>query len=429
MNVKVSDCLAPHFKDLHRSIRREEYSEYWLRGGRGSTKSSAISIEIVLGVMKDPEANAVCFRRYENNVGDSVYAQVQWAVNILGVEHLWRFTRSPFRAIYKPTGQLIVFKGADDPTKVKSIKIPKGYIKFAWFEEVDQFAGMENLRNLGQSLFRGTDKKQIAFYSYNPPRSARSWVNAETRITKEGRFVSYSDFRTVPKEWLGEKFLADAEHLRLTNEDAYRHEYLGEEVGTGLEVFNNVVIREIPDHEIGHFDNHYQGLDFGFAADPLCFEQMHFDSKHRRLYIFHEISGHGIKNSVFAQRLTSDQRQQVTMADAAEPKSIEELRADYNLNIMASVKGPGSIEQGIKWLQDLNEIIIDPKRCPLAAKEFVNYALQVNKQGDVISKYPDKDNHSIDSVRYGCNLLIRQARADKKRNKFKFKSIPVISRW
>lgn len=393
MKVPLSECISPNFVDLHKAVKSEEYTEYWLRGGRGSTKSSFVSLEIILGILRDPKANVVVFRRYENEIRDSVFGQLTWAINKLGIEESFKFQVSPFKIIYKPTGQQIIFKGSDNPLKIKSINLGKGYIKYAWFEEVDQFGGMEELRNILQSIFRGTMEKQISFYSYNPPKSARSWANAETKIEKPGRIVHHSDYRDVPREWLGTTFLENAMHLKITNPEAYRHEYLGEEIGTGLEVFNNVTLRTIPDGEIQYFDNYYQGLDFGYAADPMAFGQKHFDSKRKTLYIFFEITGHGLKNSVFVDMLTPEQKANLTMADGAEPKSIDELHQDYGMNIMGAKKGPGSVEHGIKWLKDLEEIVIDPERCPLAAKEFINYALQVNQNGEVISKYPDKDNH------------------------------------
>ena len=302
---------------------------------------------------------------------------------------------------------------------------------FVWDggEEADQFSGMEEIRNIQQSLFRGTTKKQLALYSYNPPKSARSWVNEEVRIPKEGRVVHSSDYRSVPRTWLGETFIANAEHLKETREDAYKHEYLGEETGTGLEVFNNVTIRPITDKEISYFDHRYQGMDFGYAADPLWFGESHFDAKKRILYIFFEVSGIRIKNSHFASLLSGDQLAEVTMADAAEPKSIDELKEDHGMNVLGAKKYPGSVEHGIKWLQDLEEIVIDPQRCPLASTEFINYALDVDRYGETISKFPDKENHSIDGTRYMMSLQIRQAKIEKRKSKKKPRVLPILNRW
>ena len=428
--TKLKECIAPSFYDLHKQLKEDSsITELWLKGGRASTKSSFISVEVFLALIRDPEANGICFRRFENEIRDTVFAQLEWAAAKLGIYDQFKWNTSPFKITHLETGQMILFKGADNPKKIKSTKLAKGYLKFAWFEEVDQFGGMAEIRNIEQTLFRGTTKHQLAFYSYNPPKSARSWVNEETKIIKPGRVVHSSDYRTVPKDWLGETFLTNAEHLKSVNEEAYKHEYLGLETGTGLEVFNNVTVRPITDKEISYFDYRYQGLDFGYAADPLCFGEFHFDAKKKTLYLFFEISGIGLKNSQFASMLSKDQLAQITTADAAEPKSIDELREDYGMNIIAADKAPGSVEHGIKWLQDLEQIIIDPVRCPLAANEFINYALDVNRYGETISKYPDKANHSIDMLRYGCSFMITQAKIEKRKSKHKVRPIPTISRW
>jgi PBSX family phage terminase large subunit len=387
-------------------MKSDFFGEVWCKGGRGSTKSSFISIEIILGIIKNKGSNALVCRRYDNELRDSVFGQLRWAATKLEVDHLFRFMVSPMQAVYVPTGQQIIFKGADNPLKIKSINLGHGYIKYAWFEEVDQFGGFEEVRNILQSIFRGENRSRVALFSYNPPRSARSWVNQEVKIEKPGRFVHSSDYRNINTEWLGDRFLADAEHLRVTNNLAYRHEYLGEEVGTGLEVFNNITIRTILESEIKAFDHIRQGLDFGYAVDPLSFERMHYDAKKRRLYLFREEAGIGISNRVLASKLTTEEKREFTRADSAEPKSVDELRLDFNMRVVGAKKGPGSVENGVKWLADLEEIIIDPLRCPLAAKEFVNYSLEVNRTGEVVSKYPDKENHSIDSVRYACEDLI-----------------------
>lgn len=398
MQIRLSELIAPSFYDLHREIKVDAFDECWLRGGRGSTKSTFISIEILLGIIADPDANAIVFRRYQNELRDTVYGQFEWTASKMGIAHFFKFQVSPMQIIYIPTGQKIVFKAADNPKKMKSVNLGKGYIKYAWFEELDQFASLDEIRNILQSLFRGENKKRVSFYSYNPPKSGRSWVNQEAKIPKPGRRVHHSDYRDVPPEWLGERFLADAEHLRKVNETAYRHEYLGEEVGTGLEVFINVELRPITQSEISTFDRIRQGLDFGYAVDPLCFERMHYDRTRRRLYLFAEISGLNLFNRQLwekAQRYNDV----VTIGDSAEPKSIDELKS-FGMRIKGAKKGPGSVEFGIKWLQDLEQIIIDPERCPRAAKEFINYALEVDRQGEIKSRFPDKDDHAIDCARY-----------------------------
>lgn len=428
-DVKISDIIAPNFHEPHKHIKNNEYFEYWFKGGRGSTKSSFISIQIILGMMKDPEANTYVFMRYEAQLQEAVMQQLEWATIILNVDDKWRFYSRPYKAIYKPTEQKIVFRGADSPKNVKGAKISRGYMKYAWFEEVDNFGGMSDIRNLTQSLMRGTDETQVSFFSFNPPKSARSWANAEVKIEKPGRYVHHSDYRTINPKWLGKRFFAEAEHLKKVNKDAYSHEYLGEEIGTGLEVFNNVTIRTIPDHDIVSFDNIYQGLDFGYAVDPLTFEEFHYDPRRRKLYIFFEVSGVGMKNRDFVAKLNDNHKSELTTADWNEPKSIDELNDDYGMRVVKADKSPGLRDYGFKWLSDLEEIIIDPIRCPRAASEFVNYALDVTRAGEVISKYPKHDDHAIDSIRYGCVEVIRQAKLQKRKKHDKINIIPVQSSW
>lgn len=338
-----------------------------------------------------------------------MHGQLLWSAIKLGVEDKFDFQVSPMQAIYLPTGQKIVFKAADNPRKMKSVNLGRGYIKYAWFEEVDQFAGMADIRNILQSLFRGENHMRIAFYSFNPPKSGRSWVNQETKIEKLGRKVHHSMYLTVPKESLGDVFLAEEEHLKKTNEMAYRHEYLGEEVGTGLEIFNNITLRKITDEEIRYFDRIRQGIDFGYAVDPVVFERIHYDKTRRRCYFFDEFSGVGVSNRKLYDRIKVHKRINTT-ADSAEPKSIDELRS-LGMNVLKAKKGSDSIEYGIKFLQDLEEVIIDPNRCPRAANEFVNYAYEMNRNGEVKSTYPDKDNHAIDAARYALEYDLKSYRA------------------
>lgn len=400
MGIRLTDLIAPSFYDLHHEVAQDIHDEVWCKGGRGSTKSTFISVEVLLGMIRDPEANAVVFRRYQNELRDTVYGQFEWAASRMGIGHLLRFSVSPMQITFLRTGQKIIFRGADNPTKLKSINLGRGYVKYAWFEEADQFAGMDEIRIILQSLFRGEDRRRVAFYSFNPPKSGRAWVNQEVKVPKPGRRVHHSTYLDVPRHWLGERFLADAEHLKQVNETAYRHEYLGEEVGTGLEVFTNVELRPITTDEIGTFDQIRQGLDFGYAADPLAFVRLHYDSTRRRIYLFDEIQGINLFNRQLYERVQAKgYHTTLTIADSAEPKSIDELR-DMGMRIRGARKGPGSVDFGIKWLQDLEAIVIDPARCPLAAKEFVNYALEQTRDGEIKSRFPDKDNHTIDATRY-----------------------------
>lgn len=404
--VKLTQLVAVSFYAIYHMIKQGAYTHWWLKGGRGSTKSSFISLVIILGIMRHPETHAVVMRKVYSNIKTSVFEQLLWAIGVLGVDHLWQEKLSPLELVYKPTGQRIIFRGADNPRKIKSIKVKRGYIRWIWYEEVDEFNGPEEIRIINQSLMRGGQKFDV-FYSFNPPRSVASWVNTVVQEKRPDTCVHHSTYLDVPREWLGEQFLIEAEHLKKVNQAAYEHEYLGEANGTGGEVFTNVKARVITDEEIARFDRIKRGLDFGFASDPLHYAVCHFDKTRRRLFIFYEIHKVGMKNRHLAAAVKQENpSNRPVTADSAEPRTISELR-DLGLNIHGAKKGPDSVEHGIKFLQDLEEIIIDPVRCPNTLREFTQYELEKDKNGNWKACYPDRNNHSIDAVRYALESEIR----------------------
>jgi len=397
---KLSEIIAPSFFEAHRDIQENKYTHYFFKGGRGSGKSSFISIEIVLGIMKDKNANAVVMRKVQTSIRDSVLEQMIWAVNMLDAESLWDIKVSPpFMMVFKETGQKIVFKGCDDPSKIKSVKFNKGYVKYVWFEEADEFESLKEIRNINQSLLRG-GKRFCVFYSYNPPESNKCWINIEVQKRQKGKKVYSSTYKTVPKEWLGEQFFIEAEHLKNTDRIAYEHEYLGKVTGSGGEVFRNIEIRKISNEEIKNFDRVSRGLDWGYAADPLHYTVNHYDKTRGRLYIFFEVQKQGLSNLAAAEIIKSENiKNGIVICDSAEPKSIAEMNY-FGINAVGAKKGPGSVEYGIKWLQNLEKIVIDGERCPKTAKEFMEYELEKDSNGGFKAYFPDRNNHAIDAVRY-----------------------------
>jgi len=410
--ISVVSTIGRAFYKLYWAVRDGVATHYWLKGGRGSLKSSFISLVIVLGVMRDKNANAVIYRKVDKTLRTSVLEQIQWAIEILGVAHKWDIRLSPLSAIYRPTGQRIVFKGADNPRKSKSIKFAKGYPRFIWYEEVDEFLGMKELRTINQSLMRGGPIFTV-FYSYNPPQSRNNWVNFE--VEKQGKrvdsMVHHSSYLEAPPEWLGEAFLIEANQLKKDDQMAYDHEYMGEVTGTGLEIFTKVTKKELTDSDIAGFDNIRRGLDWGFATDPLAYITMHYDSTRRKLYIFNEFFKVGVSDIEIAAHIEKENPlKQLITADNAEPKSIKALQ-EMGVVIKKARKGPDSVRFGIKWLQGLREIVIDENRCPHTAREFVNYEYELDQLGEPKAGYPDKNNHTIDAVRYACESEMRDTKA------------------
>ena len=397
--TSLKDLICPTFYPVHRKIKNAEYLEYWFKGGRGSTKSSYISIEFILNLLKDPLAHGICFRKVGNKLEKSVYNQLKWAINALGLQNYFKCRKSPLEIEYIPTGQLILFRGLDDADNTKSIKLPFGHIKIVWFEELKQFDGMKEIRDVLQSVVRG-GKGALIFYSYNPPQDPGNWVNKEARRKVKTRLVHHSTYLDVNPEWLGEEFFILAQDLKESNLLAYENEYLGQEVGTGLNVFTNVKTRTISIEDIQRFDNICEGIDWGYAIDPFVWVKNHYDRKYKTLYIFDEIYQAGLSNDDAIEKVIKrHNRSTEIVADSEEPKSIDDFD-NSGLPIRGARKGAGSVSYGIKKLQGLKSIIIDPDRCPNAAREFLEYSLEQNKDETVKSKFPDKDNHTIDAVRY-----------------------------
>ena len=407
----MKDVVAPVFWGVHCEVRRGEVQELLMKGGRGSGKSSYISLEIILQLLRHPDCHAVVLRKVGGTMRSSVYAQICWAIAALGLARKFRCTVSPMECTYLPTGQKILFFGLDDAGKLKSVRAPFGYIGLAWFEELGQFDGPEEVRSVEQSVFRGGGFS-LAFKSFNPPAMGRSWVNRYALETKPGRRVLHSTYKDLPPHWLGPRFLADAEHLKQANPVAYRHEYLGEVVGSGAAVFDNLKLEPIPEQTIAAFDRLYHGVDWGWYPDPWAYNAVSYDPGRRVLYIFDELTRNRTPNRDTAKLLLDrgiggDEGGWLT-ADSAEPKSCADYRA-FGLPCRAARKGPGSVEQSMKWLQSLHAIVIDPARCPHTAAEFAAYEYERDpRTGTVLPGYPDVNNHHIDAVRYAVESVWRR---------------------
>lgn len=401
-------CIIDKYIDVHEDIKTGRHTEYNFTGGRGSTKSSFVGFEVIYCLKNNRNMHALVCRNVGNTLKDSVYAQIEWCIETLGIMEEFEFSKSPLEIKLKATGQKIYFRGADDPAKIKSIKPSFGYIGILWFEELDQFKGESAIRSIRQSAIRGGDKSYI-FMSFNPPKTNMNWANKYVKTPKESRMVIHNTYLDVPKEWLGSSFLEEAENLKETNPEAYEHEYMGVANGTGGAVFDNVTIKRITDDEIKLFDRIYRGIDWGWYPDPNRYVQMYYNAGRKALYIYGEINCRKTPNNKFAELLLNygvKKTDRIT-ADSAERKSINDFRS-WGWNMRGAIKGPGSVETGMKWLCSLNEIIIDDHLAPVTAKEFVEYEYEKDKNGDIVSGYPDADNHSIDAARYGLESVWRR---------------------
>lgn len=415
--ITAADLTIPRFHDVLGDVMAHGHTHYWLHGGRGSTKSSFISLCIVLLIVAFPFANAVVVRRFGNTLRDSVYQQVLWSISALGLDGYFRAKISPMEITYVPTGQRIVFRGADDPLKLKGVKFTRGYCAIVWFEELDQFEGIEVIRSILNSLRRGGEDFWI-FHSYNPPRTMWSWVNVECleRMRRSDTLVrhsSYLDVMDSHSEWLGRPFLEEAEYLRNVNEKAWRWEYLGEITGTGGAIFDNVREEKLSLERIRGFERRRNGVDWGWFPDPWRFVRCGWEPAARRLLVFEEHSANKMMPSdtgrIVVDALTYADadgedayfHDEILWCDDTPDAKVQMGTYRRELGLRARPARKSHMRRlSYEWLAGLREIVIDPQRCPLTFAEFTLKEYMRDKNGAWVDEIPDGNDHSIDAVRY-----------------------------
>jgi len=400
VDIKISEKVSPAFYDFWRASDKFLYKV--LKGGRNSAKSTHISIRLVFNRMKY-KSNALVVRKVANTIDTSVFEQLLWAIDYLGVSSYWRIKRSPLSLTYMPFGNRIIFRGADNPLKLKSIKTSAFPITDLWVEELAEFKMEEEVNIIVESILRAELPEGLRyniFYSYNPPKRKNNWTNKKynSQILLPNTFIHHSDYTTNPH--LSQVSLDEIAAAQAKNIHKYKWTYLGEPIGGGVVPFSNLTFRTITDEEVRAFDNIRQGIDWGYASDPFVFGKLHYDKLRRKILLLDEIYEVKLSNREAAERIiVKGCHHTMTTADSAEPKSIAEMKT-YGLRMSGAKKGPGSVVYGEKWLDDLDEIVIDPNRTPNAAREFESIDYQMDADGNMKNKLEEVDNHWIDLCRY-----------------------------
>jgi PBSX family phage terminase large subunit len=394
--------LVPHFEKWF----NEEYDKHLfsiLKGGRGSGKSTSAARRYVKDILKYP-INILVMRKNHNTISTSVYEELVQAINDLGVRDEFRCVGGDKPSIRRiRTGQRFIFVGGAEPEKIKSIKTSKFPIARLWIEELVEFRSYEEVKVIIDSIVRAKLPEGLTYhiiFTYNPPKRKAHWCNKlyNTQFIPENTCIDHSTSFVNP--YLSTDFLEEADNVKAKNEARWRWNYGGEAIGGGIVPFSNLEFRPITDVEILRFDNICQGIDWGFAADPLCFLRGYFDKTRFILYIYAEIYQVKMSNKILAEKIIERRyNDYVIIADSEDPKSIDDVKS-YGIRCRGAKKGPGSVEHGLEWLDSLEAIIIDPERCPNTAKEFEDIDYQTDKDGNVISKLDDKNDHSIDCARY-----------------------------
>lgn len=430
----LSANISPTFCEVSRAIDLGKANRIMLKGGRGSTKSSYAYQKILDVFLHRPYAQWICGRRYANTLRRSCFANVLWAIAKRGMSVGkpgegcdFDKTTSPMEITYNKTGQKILFYGLDEPEKLKSITFedPKAKIELLLLEEYNQLACAEDARNVRQSVFRSDYSLEIDVY--NPSPDDMQWTNQEARLKEPGKLVHHSSYLDVPEEFIGKRFIEQAEQLKAINAKAYANEYMGEEAGLTGTVFENVVAQSITYEDRLQLKWIRCGVDWGYQNDPFVWLMVGYDRKTRTLYIIDEVFNtetlddinigevkrHLVDRDDKGQPIYTNEGKPVynkrkpqneIRADAAAPKDIATWRHAGMAIMGASKRVP--VDDGIRWLQKRKAIVIDRERCPLAFQEFSRYRANEDPNDGRFLGYPDKDNHTIDAVRYAVFDLI-----------------------
>jgi phage terminase large subunit len=408
-----------------------KYDELFLQGGRASGKSYFASVIVWLALENDPKKNAVIFRKVGSSLRKSCWKQMTKVWKRLQLDH-WRPNKTDMTFTNKLTGQQIYFLGLDDEEKARSITVDNGYLSIAWFEEAKQFKDMEEIDQAVSSILRGGDEddddavkgddidddgelnlgdmEYMTILTYNPPKSHFDWINkeAKTGISKKSRLTHKSTYLTMPPRWLGRKVLSEINSMKERKPAQYEHMYLGKITGTGGEYFKNITIRKITDEEIANFDYFNMGIDWGYH-DPNVWLKTYI--RDGRMYIFdeiyqNEIPPDGKKYVEFAKKVKKKTRNcpdDTIYCDAQDKGGMAVFKLDeFDIPIVEAPKqGANGRLAGYSYFQGLDEIIIDPDRCPHSAVEFPMFEAKLAPGGKGWLDEPGtKGDHCPDAARY-----------------------------
>lgn len=393
------------------------YGRFWrwkgryrvCKGSRASKKSKTAALWYIVNLMKYDGANLLVVRKVFRTLKDSCFTELKWAVNRLGVQNLWEIKESPLEMTYKPTGQKIYFRGLDDPLKITSITVEKGYLCWAWIEEAYEIASEKDFNMLDESI-RGaipSDSglfKQITL-TFNP-WNERHWLKSRFFDRDDPEVLAITTDYTC-NEWLDESDKRVFESMRVNNPRRYQVAGLGNwGIVDGL-VYENWEEKAFDLSEITSLSNIRAvfGLDFGYTNDPTALFCGLADREAKTLWVFDELYKKGMSNEAIAAEIISmGYGKEKIRADAAEPKSIDRLYSLGLTRIRSARKGKDSVNSGIDLLRDYR-IIIHPK-CVNFLTEISNYTWKTDRATGRCLNVPSDDfNHLMDAMRYAAEEL------------------------
>ena len=437
MKINLSSKVSPYFRRFFKKFLDCYYDLVVMKGGRHGGKSVFIATVIVLGVMTHKES-AICLMQYHSDLKDKLVDNFTFVIDMLGVSEYWKLRKNKYEYVLldrngKETNISIKFFGCDKAESSKGFKSRKGGgFKYIWFEEITKFSGQNTINGIIDSCNR-LDGRASVFYSYNPPKETGHWSNENYNLPDEDdviitdrvfekhfefirdgiskksvTLVLDSNMYDLPKEWVNDEIWAKAEQARIENTEFWEWNYLGNVVGTSANVFRNV--RDWTYTEDINIKNIVRGLDCSNGGeDPWMYGAWYYDEKNRYLYCLDEfvLGGKSDLDDISTQIKIHNENNLPVFIDSAVPFYKDQLRK-RQLNILPAKKfNDNGIMPRVIWLQSLNGIFIDKRRCPITYKEFKNYCWKLDKDDEITSVLPDKNNHSIDACGYANSFNIK----------------------
>ncbi|MDS3837845.1 PBSX family phage terminase large subunit [Staphylococcus hominis] len=400
-----------------------------VKGSRGSKKSKTTALNFIYRLMEHEWANLLVVRRFSNTNKQSTYTDLKWATNQLGVAHLFKFNDSLPEITYKPTGQKILFRGLDDPLKITSITVDKGILCWCWIEEAYQVETYDKFATLVESIRGSVNSpdffKQVTV-TFNP-WSERHWLKPTffDEDTMLNNTFSYTTTFRV-NEWLDDVDIARYEDLYRTNPRRARIVCDGEwGVAEGL-VFDNFEVKEFDWLKVfKRAQEKAHGSDFGFTHDPTTLISTVVDMKNKELWIYDEHYEKGmLTDEIYQMYVDKGYKDALIVADSAEKRLIAEIKRKGIPNIKPSIKGQGSIMQGVQFIQGF-KIYVHPT-CVNTIEELNTYTFEQDKEGNWLNKPIDANNHLLDALRYSLerfHLPHKQTKTNVRKNISTIKSM------
>lgn len=374
------------------------FTEVWY-GGASSGKSHGVVQKVVLKSLKkwSTPRKVLWMRKVDRTIQDSIFTDVIDCLSSWQILPLCKVNKSN-RTIHLPNGAVFLFKGMDDPEKIKSIKGLSDVV----MEEASEF-NHNDYTQLTLRLREPKHKARQIFCMFNPVSKLNwtytTWFDPNADYDKDRVAIHQSTYKD--NKFLDADNIKTIEDLKNTNPAYYKIYTLGEFATLDKLIFPYFETRRLnPDDPKLRSLTDYFGLDYGFINDPSAFMHIKLDMQSKKLYVMDEFVKKGLLNNQLAQQIKSmGYSKEVITADSAEKKSIAEMRRDGIYRIRPALKGPDSIIQGIQFLQQFDWIVDD--RCVKTIEELQNYTYIKDKKTDEYTNKPiDAYNHCIDAIRY-----------------------------